>query len=468
MSNGTRWRATPALARSLLGGLVLAATAVLAGRPDLLVLGVPLLTWGLSAVSRRPTAWPPPEVRSGLAPVVLREGQTGRLVAEVRVPPGTDAVWLTSDAAEGIALDPAPGARAVGPPVVPPVPTSGRRWRRALSPGADRPVIVEVALGVTPMRWGHRVLGRTQVGATAAGGSFRWGPLALPTPDLTVLPLPTPAETSGPTPHPVGLVGPHRARSVGEGSELAGVRPFAPGDRLRRIHWRASLRPDAARSGQLVVTATHADQDAGVLLVVDAVGDVGLSEGLGGAASSLDVTVRAAAGIVEHYLNAGDRIGLQVLVRRRVLQLPTHSGALHRRRALLMLAQTGQTTGPMTRRLTRSGPAHLTLGARSVSLVVLVSPLLSARVLTQAVTLSRQRATVVVVDTMPADVVLPELGRVWSRDLAWRLRLIEHDHTSRALAAAGLPVVAWRGPGSLDAVLRAASRRPPALSGGRR
>jgi uncharacterized protein (DUF58 family) len=264
----------------------------------------------------------------------------------------------------------------------------------------------------------------------------------------------------------VGLVGQHRSRSVGEGSELSGVRPFVPGDRLRRISWRASLRPEAVRRGQLVVAATHADQDAGVLGVVDAAGDVGVSGGLHGSASSLDVTVRAAAGIVEHYLSTGDRVGLQVLEHRRVLTLPTHAGTLQRHRALLLLAQTGQTSGPIARRLAWSGPPHLALGARSGSLVVLVSPLLSPHVLTQAVTLSRHRTTVVVVDTLPSDVVLPQLGHRWSRELAWRLRLVEHDQTGRALAAAGLPLVRWRGAGSLDAVLRVASRRPPSMASG--
>lgn len=460
-----RWRATATLTRALLGGLGLAAAAVVAGRPDLLVLGVPLLAWGGWALSARPTTWPAPAVRSGLAPQVLREGQTGRLVARVVLPPSTDVVWLASDAVESVALDPAPGARARRPPVPP---SELPWWRRTLVGPAARQVTAEVALDVTPMRWGQRTLGGTRVGVTSAGGGFRWGPVTLPTPELTVLPVPVAAATSGPAPHPVGLVGQHRSRSVGEGSELAGVRPFTPGDRLRRISWRASLRPEAVRRGELLVAATHADQDAGVLVVVDAVGDIGLSEGLQGRASSLDVTVRAAAGIVEHYLSNGDRVGLQILERRRVLALPTHSGALHRRRALLMLSQTAQTAGPLARRLTRSASPRVTLGGRSTSLVVLVSPLMSTHVLTQAVTLARHRATVIVVDTLPTEVVLPSLGRPWSRDLAWRLRVIEHDHTSRALTAAGLGLVAWRGPGSLDAVLRLASRRPPSLVGGRR
>lgn len=445
-ADGARWRPTPSLVRALVAGLVLAAAAVAAGRPDLLVVATPLLVSGAWSLARRPAASSARLRRAGLAPQVLREGQSGRLVAEVRLPPDVDALWLASDATDSIALDPPPGART----------------RRPSGPTS------EILLGVTPLRWGRRELGRTMLGATAAGGAFRWGPTVLATPELTVLPQPTGAETTAPTPHPVGLVGQHRSRSVGEGSELAGVRPFVPGDRLRRINWRASLRPEAVRRGQLVVTATHADQDAGVLVVVDAVGDVGVSEGLHGHASSLDVTVRAAAGVVEQYLSSGDRVGVQVVERHRVLSLPTHSGDLHRRRALLTLAQTGQSGGRLARGLARSGAPGLGAESRSASLVVLVSPLLSPQVVAHAVSLSRRRATVVVVDTLPADVLLPPHGAEWSRSLAWRLRLVEHDHTSRALTAAGLPVVAWRGPGSLDAVLRVASRRPPSIAGGRR
>ena len=43
--------------------------------------------------------------------------------------------------------------------------------------------------------------------------------------------------------------------------------------------------------------------------------------------------------------------------------------------------------------------------------------------------------------------------------LAWRIRLLERSRELRAVRAAGVPVVAWRGPGSLDQVLRDLSRR---------
>ena len=54
-----------------------------------------------------------------------------------------------------------------------------------------------------------------------------------------------------------GIVGTHRSRRPGEGTDLAGVRAFQVGDRLRRINWPVSLR-----TGTLHVTATATDLDA--------------------------------------------------------------------------------------------------------------------------------------------------------------------------------------------------------------
>ena len=50
-----------------------------------------------------------------------------------------------------------------------------------------------------------------------------------------------------------------------------------------------------------------------MLLVVDALGDHGRSGGVDGAASSLDLSVRAAAAVAEHHIRAGDRVGLRVV-----------------------------------------------------------------------------------------------------------------------------------------------------------
>jgi hypothetical protein len=43
--------------------------------------------------------------------------------------------------------------------------------------------------------------------------------------------------------------------------------------------------------------------------------------------------------------------------------------------------------------------------------------------------------------------------------LAWRMRRLERDEVLARLAALGCPVVAWRGPGTVDDVMRRLARR---------
>ena len=90
------------------------------------------------------------------------------------------------------------------------------------------------------------------------------------------------------------------------------------------------------------------------------------------------------------------------------------------------------------------------------ALVIVLSPLLGAEVAIEAAGLSRAGRSVLVVDTLPADVVLPESGP-WL-ELAWRAQLIERQNLVRALADHGVPVVPWLGSGSLDQVLVGLSR----------
>jgi uncharacterized protein (DUF58 family) len=101
---------------------------------------------------------------------------------------------------------------------------------------------------------------------------------------------------------------------------------------------------------------------------------------------------------------------------------------------------------------------------------VLLSSLVSSEPLAHAVRLARTGHSVIVVDTLP-----PELGAADAGDdllcettglddpglarLVWRLRLLDREREAHRCAAAGVPVIAWRGAGSLDTVLRQATRR---------
>ena len=67
---------------------------------------------------------------------------------------------------------------------------------------------------------------------------------------------------------------------------------------------------------------------------------------------------------------------------------------------------------------------------------------------------------VLVIDTLPPPT--PDHAPDPSSALAWRIRLLERVHTLRELEHAGIPIVAWRGPGTVDQVLRDLGRRAAA------
>ncbi|MFC7612951.1 DUF58 domain-containing protein [Actinokineospora soli] len=108
----------------------------------------------------------------------------------------------------------------------------------------------------------------------------------------------------------------------GEGTEHRSVRPFQPGDRVRRVDWRVTLRAGASTGlplGSLHVRERHAEADADLLLAIDSRVDVGSDVGewstpAEGVAvrpgGSLDTAVRTAVALAAGYLRQGDRVGL--------------------------------------------------------------------------------------------------------------------------------------------------------------
>jgi uncharacterized protein (DUF58 family) len=167
------------------------------------------------------------------------------------------------------------------------------------------------------------------------------------------------------------------------GFELHGVREYAQGESLRRVHWRST-----ARRGELMVKELEdAPRDEiAVLLDADASAVVG---------DSFHVQVRAAGSILDSYVRRGRRAVLVVNSDRRDLQ-QVHSVAADWRRALELLAA-AEATGraPVARLLAEhDGPA-----ARALELA-LVTARLDAALVDRLVqrALSRRRVSVVYVD----------------------------------------------------------------------
>jgi hypothetical protein len=96
-------------------------------------------------------------------------------------------------------------------------------------------------------------------------------------------------------------------------------------------------------------------------------------------------------------------------------------------------------------------------GVSGGTVVLMLSPMLSDLAVTTTVMLARRGLTVVVVDPVAPDLVVGEGDpRV---EVAWRLRLLERGLLLERVQSAGIPVVAWRGPGTLDDVLRRLGRQ---------
>jgi uncharacterized protein (DUF58 family) len=392
---------------------------VLVRRPDLLVIAAPLLLISLWSLERRPRRAPVVEER--LAHPTVREGQATAWGIEVTE--GDDPRVETVAALFGV------------PPWATLQPASGVVVAAAAHGRASVQVVVR------SIRWGRREVVPAQVVATSAWGAFRWTDVGRPSLALSTLPVPSAFDSAAPAVHPHGHVGQHRSARPGDGTEFASVRPFQIGDRLRRIHWPRSLR-----TGTLHVTSTWADQDTLVVIVVDALNDLGESDGIDGRASSLDVTVRAAGAIAEHHLHRGDRVALHVLGARRARRVPPSSGRAHLRRVLESLT----TIEPGT---DLRDQGRLLLGLPAGALVVMLSPLASPVALQRAVGFAARGLTTVVVDTLPPGLVTGD-GDDPAHALAWRIRLLERRREVRRIQQLGVPVVAWRGPGSLDQVLR--------------
>ncbi|XOK60463.1 DUF58 domain-containing protein [Paenibacillus elgii] len=139
--------------------------------------------------------------------------------------------------------------------------------------------------------------GLVQAKRESAGGGQLW---VLPGGSGTAMPLPgaapegtRPASRRPPGSDPV--------------PQVSGTRPYAPGDPLRRIHWRST-----ARTGELRAKETELPAAGRQLIVLDAAG-AGKSAGAAlWADPALAAAVEAAAGLARRALEQGVRVRLAV------------------------------------------------------------------------------------------------------------------------------------------------------------
>ncbi|MFY1673118.1 DUF58 domain-containing protein [Plantactinospora sp. WMMB334] len=450
------WVSTRALGRAvLLTGLLLVAGALL-GRVDLVVLAAPFALGTAYALRRRPTR--PPEIGIGADDTNLVEGAAllGGISVGNRDDVGYDLVLVRTVVSSWLRIDEvhfAPGG-AGSPEEAQPAPGDADRAGTRRRDATDRPygftvpagTIADLELRGETLRWGRHSIGPAAVRAIACDGLMASQTVLSEARLVPVYPVTEPFDADEAMPRAAGLVGGHRSRRPGEGGELAGVRIFGPGDRLRRIDWRVSLR-----ARQLHVAAMLSDRDAEVVLLLDVLAEAGRSGGIRGSASVLDTCVRAAAAIAEHYLHRGDRVSL-LEYGPSARRLRPATGRRQYLTLLEWLLDVRVEQSPHEPYDQVFGPQLLSSNA----LVVVLTPLVDARSAAMLARLARSGRFVVAVDTLPTSATPPSRGQ-WT-EVAHRLWRLDRETTIGQLREHGVPVVTWAGAGSLDLVLRDVAR----------
>lgn len=248
-------------------------------------------------------------------------------------------------------------------------------------------------------------------------------------------------------PHPLRTqtsVGNYVAGEVGTGLEPGEIRLFAPGDPIRWVNWRASLR-----LGELYVTQYHLERNADVVLMLDTLSQVGRPP-----VASLDMCARAAASLASAYLARKDRVGLiEYGETFRWVRPAAGRAQFERIMDALVAAQPAFTY--VRKDLALVPPRILPPRA----LVIALSPLLDSRFVDAVGDLMARRFDVVLLSVSPVEVTRAVLRPSPFGDLACRLWALERRGQLEALRRRGLDVLEWTPAEPLELALAPLARR---------
>ncbi|WP_166348239.1 DUF58 domain-containing protein [Phytoactinopolyspora limicola] len=426
------WYPTPAYSRAIALPVVLASVALVVGRVELVLLGAPLALAVALAHGRHTglaRAWtgaaglgPPPDVR---------------VLGPERVDAGSQVQLATSMA---------PSDGQIVTVLLPPDVQGGDGQRVAIhapSPGQEPRQVVTRMEATT---WGTHVLSRPHHLITTDDAFWVAGPFQGDPFEAKVLPAVAARLPSGPLPpRPAGMVGAHRTRRPGEGTELHEIAPFVPGDRLRRIDWRVTSR-QAGADERLFARRTLVDADADVMCCMDnrydlparvddwsattAVNteDEGRTDTGPSERTSVDIAVDTVSSVAGAYLAHGDRVGLIDLSAPTGMVRPA-SGQRHLIRLRNHLAQ-------HTRRPTSGDLARLAQGIPAFppgSIIVVTSVFLDDEVVRLAAGWRRAGHPVLAVDVLPGPLFLTTRDHA----LAAALSVVQAERTERLSTLTG-------------------------------
>jgi uncharacterized protein (DUF58 family) len=232
------------------------------------------------------------------------------------------------------------------------------------------------------------------------------------------------------------FLGPHVARARGHGIEFADIRPFAAGDRVRQVNWRAT-----ARRGELYVNERHPEHTSDLVLLLDT-----FAEARDAASGTLDAAVRAAASLARAHLARRDRVGL-VDFGGTLHWLEPAFGTIQLYRIVDALLAS-EIAFSYAWRAAESIPRRvLPPGA----LVVAVTPLLDERSIHLITDLRRRGTDLAVIEVSPLAHTTP--GSKAAEAVAYDLWELQRDALRARLQSLGVGVALWDHSGGLSPAL---------------
>jgi uncharacterized protein (DUF58 family) len=403
-----RWALSAGLTGGVLCGVLLAAAGLLFARVDLVLLAVPLIASAAWAWDKRPAASAAVTLTADVVPG-SDAAREHHYVIRLGAPIGTDSVHI----------------------------------RLSLLEAPPRDIVITAAsartlTGVVPiLHSGPQELLQLEYRLLATDAAFTSAPsepFALnrvvqpPFSPITSLPLPG---------RLLGLTGLHDSSRPGDGGEFRDIHPFAAGDKLRRIDWKATARL-ARNPADLYVRRTAATSDATVFLVLDSRDDVGENADdwdrntpIGKGLSSMDLAREAASSLAAGYIGAGDRVGFQDLATQG-RSIATGTGSRHLQR-LLRSIELAHPRGVVS---FRQRPPTVQSGA----LVYVLSTFLDEQAGTLAAQWRGGGHRVIAVDVLPT----PQLAKLNHEEtVAFRIVSMERADRIRRLQGAGVELLRW-------------------------
>lgn len=396
-------RTGPTAALAVMGAVGALLLGVVFSRPDVMAAGLPLALWAALALTR--------PGHSGIELVVdSSPGCEGRRLR--------DDVVIDSD------------AEIVEVSLI----QAERRPRRVFVAGRSRLEASSRALHSGPV---------ISVEVAVRGMDADAGLLGVPQAPVTVVRAVQPAahrlSRTPVAPRLTGLHGAHEGTRPGHGGDFRDIHPFAPGDELRRVDWKATARA-ARRPGELLIRRTNALSDASVVIVMDTAEDLGAVVATWGTVdllrsgvTSLDLARSAARAIAEATVAQGDRVAFHTLAHGG-RSVRSGGGRRHLARIVAEIAASGRAGDDARFRRTPPVPHG--------SIIYVLSTFFDGAAAEIATRWRAAGHRVVAVDTLPD---LDRARLTAERSLALEVVLAERTDMLHQLRETGVETLRWSG-----------------------